>query len=237
MKKIISEKEMYIFLKNGGADALYEWAVDKFCKNDKDCYELAIKFYEIAAEHGHGLALNNLGALYSEGRFVEKDTQKAVDCYIKSAEKGCSEACCNLGYFYLYGRNGEVDYKKAYEYFSRGAMLGNDANCLYKLGDMYMHGDYVEKNPVIAFGFYVKALDVLDEYGCSYQDEFISDINYRIGKCLYEGTGVKQDKLQAIQYFEEALKGYKSRKHDAYNYVGKRIEEIEYILEHFGLLD
>lgn len=236
MKEIINEKEMELFLKNGGANMLYDWAVNQFSCCDEDCYSLAIKFYEMAAEQGHGLALNNLGALYSEGRFVEKDTDKAMDYYTKSAEAGCSEACCNLGYFYLYGRNDEVDYKKAYEYFSRGAMLGNDANCLYKLGDMYMYGSYVEKNPAIAFEFYIKSLETLDEYGCTYADEFTSDINYRIGKCLYEGNGVKQDKMGAIEYLETALRGYKTRGHDAYNYVGKRIGEIEYMLEHCSLL-
>lgn len=233
---IMKEKEAELFLENGGADILYEWAVNQFVCDNQECYSLAIRFYEIAAEQGHGFALNNLGALYSEGRFVEKDTKKAMEYYIKSAETGCSEACCNLGYFYLYGKNNEVDYKKAYEYFSRGAMLGNDANCLYKLGDMYMHGDYVEKNPDIAFEFYIKSLDVLEEYGDTYVDEFTSDINYRIGKCLYEGIGVQQDKRRAMEYLEMALNGYKSREHDAYNYVNKRIDEIEYMIEQFNSL-
>lgn len=232
----MNEKEMKLFLENGGAEMLYEWAVKRFGERNEECYPLAIKCYELAAEEGHAYALNNLGALYSEGIYVKKDPQMAMDYYTKSAEAGCSEACCNLGYYYLYGRNGEIDHKKAFIYFSHGAMLGNDANCLYKLGDMYMHGSYVEKNPNLAFSFYMKALEILDEYGCTYFDEFESDINYRIGKCLYEGTGVKQDKMGAIEYLEEALSGYKSRTHDSYNYVNKRIGEIEYMLENCSVL-
>lgn len=234
MKEIINEKEMKLFLENGGANMLYDWAVNQFSCCDEDCYSLAIKFYEMAAEQGHGLALNNLGALYSEGRFVEKDTDKAMDYYTKSAEAGCSEACCNLGYFYLYGRNDEVDYKKAYEYFSRGAMLGNDANCLYKLGDMYMHGDYVEKNPDIAYKFYIKSLD---KYRNIYADDILPDIRYRIGKCLFEGNGVEKDVESARNYLGRAIAGYKERKHDAYNYISKRISEIEHMLEQCGLSD
>ena len=230
MKKTFSEKEMEIFLENGGENLLYQWAVEQFCNGNDECYELGIKFYEIAAEKGHGLALNNLGALYSEGRFVEQDTEKAMDYYIKSAEKGCAEACCNLGYFYLYGRNDKVDYQKAYEYFSRGAMLGNDANCLYKLGDMYMYGSYVEKNPKLAFEFYIKASETFDKYGSTYADEFISDIHYRIGKCLYEGNGVEENKLLSVRYLEDALDRYEAREHDAYGYVEKRIVEIKNML-------
>lgn len=236
MKNIINETEMTTLLENGGAELLYQWAVEQFCSDNEECFELAVKFYEMAGEKEHPLALNNLGALYSEGRFVEKDSQKAMEYYNKSAELGCSEACCNLGYYYLYGRNGDKDAKKAYEYFSRGAMLGNDANCLYKLGDMYIRGDYVEKNSKIAYEFYVKALDTLDEYGCTYEDEFLSDINYRIGKCLYEGDGVEQDRLGAIGYLEDALRGYKSRNHDSYGYVEKRIGAIEYMLENCSIL-
>lgn len=237
MKENISTKDLELFLDYNGANYMYEWAVLQFSQGNEECYDLAIKFYKFAAEKGHGLALNNLGALYSEGRFVEKDTQKATDYYIESAELGCTEACCNLGYFYLYGRNEEVDYKKAFEYFSRGATLGNDANCFYKLGDMYMYGSYVEKNPNIAYSYYLKALEILDEHGCTYEDEFESDICYRIGKCLYEGNGVEKDKLGALNYLEPALRGYKSRRHDAYNYVSKRISEIEHMLEHCSLLD
>lgn len=237
MKKFLNEEEVKLVLENDGAELFYQWAVTQFCKGNEECYDLAIKLYEIAADEGHPHSLNNLGALYSEGRFVEKDTKKAMDYYIKSAEAGSSEACCNLGYFYLYGRNDEVDKKKAFEYFSRGAMIGNDANCLYKLGDMYMYGDYVEKNPVTAYGFYKKAMVVLEEYGCTYADEFESDINYRIGKCLYKGEGVKQDIIEAIDYLEFALEGYESRKHDAYGYVDKRIEEIEDMLRKCDVID
>lgn len=226
-----TEKELELFLNNGGAHFMYEWAVMQFVQKNEECYELALKFYECVAEQRHGLALNNLGALYSEGRFVEKDTQKAIDYYIKSAECGCTEACCNLGYYYLYGRNDEVDYKKAFEYFSKGAILGNDANCCYKLGDMYMYGDYVEENPNIAFNFYLRSAKILEEYGCTYEDEFESDINYRIGKCLYYGNGVAEDKSLACNYLEDALNGYKNRTHDAYNYVEKRIEEINDMIE------
>lgn len=231
MKKMISEKEMELLLNYGGENLLYNWAVEQICDGNEDCYELAVKFYHIAAEKGHALALNNLGALYSEGRFVEKDTEKAMEYYTIAAEKGSAEACCNLGYYYLYGRNGEVDTKKAFEFFSRGAMLGNDANCAYKLGDMYMHGSYVERNPSIAFGYYVKALEIAREFGCSYETDFMPDLYYRIGKCLLKGEGTEKDVMSAEKYLEDALIGYEEREYDGYGYVEKRIAEIKDMLK------
>ena len=227
MGKTITEKEIELFLKNDGADAFYDWAVNQFKEENEECYDLAIKLYELAAEHNHAHSLNNLGALYAEGRFVKKDTQKALELYLIAAQNGSAEACCNLGYFYFYGKNGEVDYGKAFEYFSRGATLGNDANCLYKLGDMYMFGIFVDKNPKIAVDFYIKAFE---EYECNYICEFLSDIEYRLGKCYYEGNGVETDWYLANEYLNRALDGYKNREHDAYDYVQKRIEEIEKLL-------
>ena len=57
-----------------------------------------------------------------------------------------------------------------------------------------------------------------------------NDINYRIGKCLYEGNGVEENKLLSVRYLEEALDGYEAREHDAYGYVEKRIVEIKNML-------
>lgn len=232
VKNIIQERDFELFLENSDADDLFKWAAQQFSEENEDCYEIAIKLYEIAGEKGCANALNNLGALYSEGLFVEMDMEKAFEYYKKACECGSYEACCNLGYFYLYGRNGEVDKSKAYDYFSRGAMLGNDANCLYKLGDMYIYGDHVQKNPAVAYSFYLKALEMLEKYGSSYEEDFVSDIYYRIGKCLYEGNGIKQDKFEAIRYLFKAKRGYKTRKNDAYEYVNKRIGAIDYMLEH-----
>lgn len=225
--------EIELFLANDGDNRLYGWAAEQFSDGNRECFGLAIKIYKLLAERGHAFALNDLGALYSEGIYVVKDTKKAFDYYVKSAENGCTEACCNLGYFYLYGRNGETDYEKAFKYFSKGAIVGNDANCCYKLGDMYMYGDYVEKNPNIAFNFYLRAFKTFEKHGCTYETEFLSDIYYRIGKCLYYGNGVDEDKSLACEYLSDARDGYKKRMYDPYNYVEKRIEEINKILTEY----
>lgn len=221
-----TEKEIEIFLNNMGVEYLYSWAAMQFSEKNKECYEFAVKCYKLAAAQGYGQALNALGELYAEGEFVEKDMQKAFDCYIRSAEKGYDEAYCNLGYFYLYGINCDIDYKKAYEYFSRGATIGyNDSyiNCLYELGDMYMHGSYVDENPNVAFNYYTTALRKAKDNGFSY---FLPDIEYRIGKCYYGGNGVERDKELACGFLKAALDKYETRTNDPYNYKAKRINEI-----------
>lgn len=56
-------------------------------------------------------------------------------------------------------------------------------------------------------------------------------------QCFYKGNGVGKDKLVAINYIEYALNGYKSRNHDEYNYVDKRISKTERMFKRRSLLD
>lgn len=230
MKKKISEEELKLFSENDIADIMYNWAFLQFSQRNKEHYDLAIKLYELAAEKRHIYALNNLGSLYSEGKFVEKDTNKAMTYYLKSAENGCSEACFNLGNFYLDEINPEYDYKKAFEYFTRGAMLGNDASCFYKLGDMYMNGIYVEKNLTLAFDFYEKTLDMLKNFEYNYQKNILPDVKYKIGKCLFEGTGVEKDLHKANFYLREALNEYQNH-NNCIHPLREKIKDIRAMLE------
>lgn len=59
-----------------------------------------------------------------------------------------------------------MDYRKAYEYWTLGALLFQNPNCLYKLGDMYKNGYYVEQNEQHAIHLYFAAMNVCmsDDY-------------------------------------------------------------------------
>ena len=116
----------------------------------KEVAELMIEIYleEIAEENPD--AMTNLGSLYYTGRCGEQNYEKAVEYYTMADRLGERQATENLGYCYYYGRTGDVDYKKAYHYFVKGA-LDNHLNSLYKIGDMYKNGYYVEKDEKEAF--------------------------------------------------------------------------------------
>ena len=87
-----------------------------------------------------------LGKLYDTGKAVEQNHQKAYELYQIAADAGLISAirCCGDGFYY--GQHQDIDCKKAYQYFSLGALLHDDANCLYKLGDMYLNGYGVAQN-------------------------------------------------------------------------------------------
>ena len=99
-------------------------------------------------------------------------------------------AICDCGYCFYYGRHQAVDYAEAYRWFSIGALLYNDANCLYKMGDFYLDGYAVEKNEIYAFKMYERALERCGEWD---DNSAMPDAQFRVGKCLLHGIGTAKN--------------------------------------------
>lgn len=189
-----------------------DWA----CYNHDSPFEHVIRkvieCYEICLEQDMPVAALNLGTFYYNGRYVKQDYKKAFELYKMAADNGERRAICNCGYCFYYGRHQEIDYGEAYKYFSIGASLFNDANCLYKLGDMYLNGYGIKKNEKYAFQLYEKAFDCFVD---DYDDNILADIQFRIGKCLLKGIGTKIDVERAHELLCQALINfYKRRKTD-----------------------
>lgn len=140
----------------------YEVSVLQYLENEeiKDDFARLLKLgleYGVAA--GDWACATYLGGAYYMGTFVEQDYQSAKDLYEIAESKGSIQAMINLGYIYEYGRTGELDYNKAYYQYAKAAALGDAAEALYKLGDMYARGYADSKDPAIAFFLYEKSLD------------------------------------------------------------------------------
>lgn len=73
------------------------------CTNLGLLHELALRdaeaahFYEKGCEGGHAESCTNLGVLYSQGRGVTSNSEKAVELFEKACEGGDKLACTNLG--------------------------------------------------------------------------------------------------------------------------------------------
>ena len=202
--------EVNDYIAYGNWNNVLLWA----CQNeDTDDMEVAAKVlecYEKCTKQNMPVAFLNLGRLYYIGRFVEQDYKKAFDLYKVAADAGLPRALCNCGYCYYYGRHQEIDYAEAYRYFDLGVQLGNDANCLYKLGDMYLNGYAVKKNPLFAFKLYDRALDVCHESKDA--EPCIADVQLRVGRCLLYGIGIHQDAEAAHAMLSFALLNYYKRR-------------------------
>lgn len=194
---------------------VYYWACDHHDSNDENILRKVIECYELCAEEGMPEAALNLGTFYYTGRVVEQDYKKAYSLYKIAADAGELRAICNCGYCFYYGRHTEVDYAEAYRYFLLGALLHNDPNCLYKLGDMYREGKGVEKNENYAFMLFSRALEACEApRGDSY---CLADAKFRVGECLLKGIGTDVEVEEAHELLCEALAGfYRRRKSDPF---------------------
>ncbi len=122
--------------------------------------------------------------------------------YIMAAEKGYPLAASNLGYFYYYGLDTEVNYELAYKHFTMGAFRG-DIEAIYKVGDMFRYGHYVQKSPGNAFFMYEWAYEILQNNDCI---RCKGNILKRMGDALSEGIGTSPDPSAALLFYQRAEK-------------------------------
>ena len=210
------------FLEENAYGNLFEWA----CAHHEDVespemMRMVVRCYSACVEQNDPTAALNLGTLYYTGQGVKQDYQKAAALYEIAAAAGHKRAICNLGYCWYYGRHADVDYEKALHYFNLGAVLFNDPNCLYKLGDMYDQGLAVEQNRTYAVKLYQRALDACETAKKDWEtmeDAFcLADVQLRVGQCWLAGDVLKKDPSKALQYLHSALEGfYKRRKTDPF---------------------
>ncbi len=205
--------EVYEYLDDFIADNLFTTDDDLFeiandlleCDEPKPFPKVVRDFieelYTVAFENGNPDAMNAIGALYYEGaRGFDQDFTKAVNCYKIAAENGSRQAQENLGYCYYYGRNMPVDYEKAFHYFALGAFDGHLIS-LYKIGDMYKNGYYVEKNLKEAFLIYSRCLDTMTDETAPYA---AGPVFLRLGNAHLYGEGTEKDPKRALFCFQKA---------------------------------
>ncbi len=103
--------------------------------------EEAAQMLRKAAELGHGKAMSDLGALYSNGIGVSQDWEEAVKWWTKAVQAGDSGAIYNVGvYHYKQGQ-----FSKAFLWFHEAATRGIAAGMM-SLGSMHMKGEGVPED-------------------------------------------------------------------------------------------
>ncbi len=173
---------------------------DKTVVMPRCLFDFIVSLYENAIAEGNVFAMNDLGALYYDGRGCNQDFSKAVYYYDMAAKLGNRQAQENLGYCYYYGRNVAIDYEKAFHYFALGAFDGHLVS-LYKIGDMYMNGYYVEKNPAEAFHIYERCLETMTDEAAM---TVAGPVFLRLGNAFLYGNGTEENAKNALVCFQKA---------------------------------
>ena len=114
-------------------------------------------------------------------------------------------------------------------------LLYDDPNSLYKLGDMYRTGKFVEQNDIFAIKLYFRALNAIMRED---EDKFcLADIQLRIGRAFLEGRQIEPDPERALHFLTDALTGFYARRKTDPFVKGLIIEAKELIAQAAAALD
>lgn len=166
--------------------------------------------------------MTNLEALYYLGRAGVQDYHLACKYYTIADQHGERQATENLGYIYYYGRTGKVDYKKAYHYFAKGAFDGY-VTSLYKIGDMYKNGYYVDKDEAESFRIYKHCNELMTE---EMRGICGSDVYIRLGNAYQNGIGTDVNLPLALKYYQKAELHLYDRIKNGNYFVVKSLEKV-----------
>lgn len=134
-----------------------------------------------------------LGNCYAEGRGVEQDWKKAVECYEKAALQGNKEAQCKLGCCYADGSGVEQNVKEAVRWFGKAAKQGF-AEAQFWIGNCYLEGVEVEQDFRKAVGWLERAAN--QEYAVA---------TMMLAVCYLEGQGVVRNEERVANLLEKAV--------------------------------
>ena len=201
-------------------------------KKEKELIEKAVMYYRNAAMNGyfHGIAAEELGTLYYEGKYIEQDYQKAVMWFRTSINKLLPIGYFKLGQCFYYGHGVEQDYAKAFDSYFKGVMTGYINNVLV-LADMYMNGVFVIKDEAFAIRLYQDICQDAeldhDKYGIWADAYGLACL--RLGAAYLFGCGVEQDIDEANHQFSEAKtheKNYRKAFFSSANAVTKELVSL-----------
>ena len=202
-----------------GAMFMVAWDIvwgDQAVELEPELAEKALGYYFQLAQDGDCNSMLDLGAMYLEGRGVERNEGKALAWYRKAADMLYPKAFRCIGNYWMYYSEKAPDVKRAFEAFIKGSVLG-EQNSLYMLGDIYRAGEYVEKDDHFAFYLYRAAEQVIDRNDFGYEggdvswDDCYSDVQLRLGECLLDGIGTEANLEKAIDHLQESVNIFKRR--------------------------
>lgn len=197
---------------------------------DPETAAMAVRYYEANAENGDTDSMLDLGAMYLEGRGVEKDEEEALRWYEKAAAQNGRRACRCIANLYRYDvlEDGTpvptadpVRLQKALEWYRTGAERGEE-NCIYELGDYYRKGIIVPQDEKRAFELYRQAYEIckeIEEEHFTVNDSY-SDVCFRLAECYHYGIGTEKDLAQALFFARIAKDETKARLNNGDMYGG-----------------
>ena len=150
------------------------------------CTELAVHYYELAANQNNVNAQVKMANRYAEGNGVEKSIKKAIYWWIKAAGSDNPEANYRLGNAYATGTGVLENYDTAMNYWVKAANLGY-VEAMVQIADIYQippKEANIEQDLITSKYWWTKAAEGGNAYAM-----------YRLGECFEKAIGIPQPNL------------------------------------------
>lgn len=126
---------------------------------------------------------------------------------------------------YYEGYWGHRDYETALSYFIRAALIGDNAEAFYKIGDFYFKGQVVERDTVMAKTLYKRSYDLAKEES---HEVDLACAAVRLAETKRGESPIQQLSLDALEemlaYYTEAESIFRDRNADSVLYLKSDFE-------------
>ena len=96
----------------------------------------AMNIFKYNCEKGAFAGCYNLGTIYYQGKYIEKNYQKAFENFEKACKEGHELACFSQAIMYENGQGTQKNLAKAIELYEKSCEKQNGSAC-YNLGNLY----------------------------------------------------------------------------------------------------
>ncbi len=157
-------------------------------------YKQSLHYYELAANSGNAIALNNLGSLHFNGIGTEVNYAKAIGFFKEASKLGSDDASVNLAIIYL-GDNNSNSHPDTYAtVFKLLNKAKNNSIAKYLIGYSHYVGFWVEKDLKKAFEL-IK--DVAD-------NDLYDEAQYVLAEFYINGLATPKNYNKAVTYLTNA---------------------------------
>jgi len=173
---------------------------------DSDLVERALGYLRELATQAYlqGIAACELGSLYCQGKFVEKDYKKALLWFRTSILSHQPYGYISLADCFFHGYGVQQDYIQAYDYYFKSSFF-KTVEAYFNIATMFRNGLFVIKDETYALMLYTHILDselgLFFKYGIP-TDALIYSFLY-LGECYLFGYGTDFNVMKANDCFSK----------------------------------
>lgn len=157
-------------------------------------------FLSDAVDAGYPKAMSLVGDMYSKGKGVEINYDKAEFWYGMAEKNGMRNEKDKLP------EKTEVkdEYLRKYHKVKKAAEM-DDVGALVKLGDMLLEGTFMDRKPEEAYEAYCRAYELVQNDNMS---AIFPEVCMKVGYCYAKRIGTEYNMTKAAEFFGAAVKSY-----------------------------